>query len=110
MGFRVLRPGFDSQCARFLFDRHLYQHIEHQSYIGWQLDHSGSASHSLDPVIHEIGHDGQMDDLRCHEPISHIFRKETHRLISVEFGIRKNPKGYKQNSRNSLRSNKMRSE
>ena len=53
---------------------------------------------SLDIVVHEIGHDEEMDDLRGHEPISYILGKRGHGSISVELSIGEDPEYNEENS------------
>ena len=53
-----------------------------KSYIGGQL-YSLSPPHSLDPIVHKIGHDKQMDHLGDHEPIPDIFRQQAGGLFSI---------------------------
>lgn len=59
--------------------------------------------HSLEPIIHEIPHNEEVDDLRNHEPVSHIFRQQTHRRFSVQLRVRENPKDNEENPGDSLR-------
>ena len=53
-----------------------------KSYIGGQL-YSLSPPHSLDPIVHKIGHDKQMDHLGDHEPIPDIFGQQAGGLFSI---------------------------
>ena len=45
----------------------------------------------LDVVVHEIGHDEEVDYLRYHEPVSHILRQQAHRPVSVQLGVGEDP-------------------
>lgn len=44
-----------------------------------------SSPDGFDPVIHEISHDEQMDNLTDHKPQSDIFRENRGRTVRVEF-------------------------
>lgn len=62
-----------------------------ESDVDRELDDSTACAHGLDPVIHEVSHDEQMDDLGKHEPITHVFRQQTASLVSVQLRIREDP-------------------
>lgn len=47
--------------------------------------------HGFDVIVHEIGHDEQMDELGQHEPIAHILREETHGGVGVELSVGEDP-------------------
>ena len=54
-----------------------------------------TVAHSLNPIVHKISHDEQMDNLADHKPNAHIFRQDRRRFLRVElikFRICENPK------------------
>lgn len=78
-----------------------------KSDVNRELNGSRPGSYGLNPIVHKVCHYEQMDYLRYHKPVSHIFRKETTRFVSVELGICKHPENYEKDSRNGLCSYKM---
>ena len=72
--------------------------LNEQSDIGGQLYSIRSMEKSLNIVIHEICHNDQMNDLRSHEPVTHILRQQTHSSISIELRIGENPEYYEKHS------------
>lgn len=72
--------------------------MAHQSDIGGQLDDAGSTTHGLHPVVHEICHDDQMDDLWGHEPVPYVFGEEAHGSIRVQLCVSKDPENDKEDT------------
>jgi hypothetical protein len=56
-----------------------------KSHIGGQYYDTFSFSYCFHPVVHEISHDEQMNNLGDHKPISHILRQNWGWTLAVEF-------------------------
>lgn len=43
-----------------------------------------------------------MDHLRRHEPVAHVLREQTHRLVGVQLGVREDPEDYEEDAGDAL--------
>lgn len=71
------------------------------------MNDAGAVTYGLDIVVHEVRHDEQMDDLRGHEPVSHVLGEQTHCLFCVQLRIGEDPEDDEEDSRNSLGCNEV---
>lgn len=78
-----------------------------RSDVGGQLDDSRAVADGLEPVVHEVPHYEQVDDLRGHEPVAHVLREQTHRGLRVQLGVGEYPEDNEEDSRDALRCHEM---
>lgn len=83
-----------------------------ESDIGGERDALAPA-HGLHPVVHEIAHDEEVDDLADHEPDAHVLGEDRRRALGVElveFAVGEDPEDYGQDPRDGLRGHEVGSE
>ena len=71
------------------------------------MDCVGTMEQGFEVVVHEVGHDDEVDDLGGHEPVSYVLGEETHGSVCVEFGVGEDPEDDEEYSGYSLGGYKM---